>query len=143
MGLPIHLEFPAGRCAVPEVEVDQGLIRDVQLLGQALEVVHRRLIQAQRRFVKMLPAGIAFSDLIEAGPDILRSHFQQRPQYVLGNGRAGVVGKLFGQTLYFLFDREKLDSRFDLEGSRPTRCGTLILHETSNLCASARLQALQ
>ena len=28
------------------------------------------------------------------------------------------------QKLYYLFDRSSLDSRYDLEGPRPSRCGT-------------------
>src|SRR5688572_26290922 len=45
---PLEAELPLRLGAVPEVEIDQRLIGDVELLGEPFEVLDGRVVQANR-----------------------------------------------------------------------------------------------
>ena len=52
---PFQLEFPLVQRAVPEVQIDEVLVRHSQLLGEILEISHGRRVQAYRdRLLQLL-----------------------------------------------------------------------------------------
>jgi hypothetical protein len=73
LGSPLHLQFPAVLDAVPEVEVDQVLIRDPRLGRHRLEVGHDVLVQADRdRLLEVLDVGVLLT--LHLGEVVVFSH---------------------------------------------------------------------
>src|SRR5688572_17409654 len=86
LGTPLPNPLPLGLLTVAEIEVDQSLVRDTSLFGEPLEILHGRMVEANRNaLLEPLRVGI----LLRLREVVFCSHRSPQAILVLERLRAG------------------------------------------------------
>src|SRR6478609_4703427 len=75
---PVHRGAALGRGAVPQIEIDQGLVRHIKFVGKRTEILDRCSIEANRDGL-LQPLGVRVS--LALGKVVFLSHRFHRASY--------------------------------------------------------------